>query len=570
MDMAIRNGVLIDGTGRPGFRGDLGISAGRITAIGNVAGRADTEVDAAGAAVSPGFIDIHTHFDAQVFWDPMLSPSVYHGVTTVLAGNCGFTLAPLSGRPEDADYLLRMLSRVEGMPLTTLRQAVRPDWRSFGEYLDRIDGTLAVNTAFLVGHSALRRTVMGERAVTDPATPAEVEAMRALLRRSIEAGGMGFSTTVAASHSDYEGHPVPSRVATRAEMVALASVAGEYPGTWLEMVFGVLEMREEHYALAADMARGAGRPLNWNAIQINSRRPETVADKLRASDYARERGATVYALVPATPMITILNFISCFVIDTIPGWSALVPLSLGERRRALADPAFRQRLKEGAALARTSAEARITEWTGFVLQGLSQAHNTQWNGRRLGDCATAAGKDPLDALFDLAVEEDLAVSFERAAESTDERSWAMRRDLWRDPRCMIGGSDAGAHLDMLNCFAFSTQLLGEGVRRRKLLPLEEAVHRITGLPAARFGLAGRGLLAIGAAADIVIFDPERVDCGPIALRDDLPGRERRLYADAIGIEAVIVGGVTVAENSRPTGRLGGRVLRSGRDTVTAA
>jgi N-acyl-D-aspartate/D-glutamate deacylase len=498
----------------------------------------------------------------------MLSPSVFHGVTTVLAGNCGFTLAPLSGRPEDADYLLRMLSRVEGMPLAALRAAVRPDWQSFGEYLDKIDGTLAINIAFMVGHSALRRAVMGERAVTDEATRGEIEQMSALLRRSIAEGGVGFSTTIAASHSDYEGRPVPSRVATREEMVTLAGVVGEYPGTWLEMVFGVVAMQEKHYALGADMSRAAGLALNWNVIQINSSKPELVADNLRASDYARERGATVYALVPATPMVTILNFVSCFLIDTIPGWSDLVPLSLAERRNALADPVFRRHLKEGALKSRTMAEARVSDWPSFVLRGLSRPHNACWNGRRLGDCAEAIGKEPLDALFDFAVEENLGVSFERTAESADERSWEIRRELWRDPRCMIGGSDAGAHLDMLNSFAFSTQLLGEGVRRRKLLSLEEAVHRITGLPAERFGLTGRGRIAVGTPADLVIFDPRTIDCGPITMRNDLPAGEARLYADAVGIREIIVSGVTVARDNRPTGMMGGRVLRSGRDTHT--
>ena len=570
MDTVIRNGVLVDGSGIPRFRGDLGIDRGRIVALGEVAQRGDSEVDAGGAVIAPGFIDIHTHYDAQAFWDPMLSPSVFHGVTTVLAGNCGFSLAPLSGRPEDADYLLRMLSRVEGMPLATLRAAVKADWRSFGEYLDKIDGTLAINSAFMVGHSALRRAVMGARAVTDSATPAEIEAMSALLRRSIEEGGVGFSTTIAASHSDYEGHPVPSRAATREEMVTLAGVVGEYPGTWLEMVFGVVSMREEHYALGADMSRAAGRPLNWNAIQINTGKLELVEDSLRASDYAQARGATVYALIPATPMVTLLNFVNCFLIDTIPGWSDLVPLSLAERREALGSPAFRSHLKEGASKARTMPEARVTQWPIFVLKGLSLPHNVRWNGQRLGDCAEALGKEPLDALFDFAVEENLGVSFERTAESTDERSWTIRRELWRDPRCMIGGSDAGAHLDMLNSFAFSTQLLGEGVRQRELLSLEEAVHRITGLPAERFGLTGRGRITVGATADLVIFDPETVDCGPIAMRNDLPGGEARLYADAIGVREVIVGGVTVARDNRPTGRKGGKVLRSGLDTHTVA
>ena len=568
MDTVVRNGLVIDGSGAERFRADVGIESGRIVAVGRIPGRAPRELDAAGAIVCPGFIDVHTHFDAQVLWDPMLSPSVYHGVTTALAGNCGFTLAPLSGDPADADYLLRMLSRVEGMPLATLREAVQPTWRSFGEYLDRIDGRLAINTAFLVGHSALRRAVMGERAVTDRAGAEDLARMLTLLRQSLAEGGVGFSTTISRTHSDYEGQPVPSRVADREEIVALAGAVRDFPGTWLEIVFGVVVMQQEHYALAADMSVAAGRALNWNAVQIDSARPDLLESKLRASDYVRERGGTLYGLVPAAPMTTLLNFVNCFVIDTLPGWSALVPMSLARRRAALADPQFRAVLKDGATRAATQAETRIRNWSKVVLQALALPHNLPWNGRTLGEHASALGKEPLDALFDLAVEENLGVSFSRSSESTDERSWQLRGELWRDPRLLIGGSDAGAHLDMIDSFALSTQLLGEGVRRRGLLTLEDAIHRITALPAERFGLMGRGRIAPGAAADLVVLDPARVDCGPIAMRQDLPGGEKRLYADSVGILQVMVGGVVVAEDNRATGQLGGRVLRSGRDTRT--
>lgn len=568
MDLVIRNGTVVDGSGRPRFKADIGITDGTISAIGKIAARGDEEINADGAVVSPGFIDVHTHYDAQIFWDPMLSPSVFHGVTTVIAGHCGFTLAPLSGRAEDTDYLLRMLSRVEGMPLSTLRQAVKPDWQSFGQYLDAIDGKLAINTAFLVGHSAIRRAVMGERALTDQATSEELTQMRDLLRCSIEQGGVGFSTTVAPTHNDYEGNPVPSRVATREEIISLAGVLSSLPGTWLEIVFGVHEMNEEHYSLATDMSLGADRPINWNAVLIDSRKPELLDCKLRASDYARERGASVVALVPATPMITLLNFVNLFVLDLIPGWSQMIPMTLAERRKALADPEFRSQLKEGARKENENPSSLIGDLTAVVIDGMSLPQNQHWNGKLLSECARDQGKDALDALFDLVVEEDLGVSLSRPAESTDDKSWSIRGELWRDPRCLIGGSDAGAHLDMLNSFAFSTQLLGEGVRRRELLTLEDAVYRITALPAASFGLIGRGIIAEGAAADLVIFDPDTVDCGPIAMRNDLPGGEKRLYADSIGIHHVIVGGQTVAKNNQSTGNMAGKVLRSGRHTET--
>jgi len=350
-------------------------------------------------------------------------------------------------------------------------------------------------------------------------------------------------------------------------MLHLAGVLQDHPGTWLEMVFGVAEMTEEHYALAADMSLSARRPINWNAVQINSSRPDLLEMKLKAGDYAHERGATTIALVPSTPMIVLLNFVNMFVLDTIPSWSQLVPMSLAERIRALADPAFREILITGAE-SPEAARGRLPRWDTVVIEGLSLPHNKGWNGRPLGELASQRGKKSLEVLFDLAVEEELGVSFSMPAESVDEESWKLRGDLWRDRRCLIGGSDAGAHLDMLNSFAFSTQLLGEGVRRRKLLGLEEAVHRITALPAKCFGLKERGLIAQGMAADIVIFDPEVVDCGPIAMRNDLPGGEKRLYADAIGIAHVIVAGEVVARENHATGRYPGKVLRSGHDTET--
>ncbi|MFA5632412.1 MAG: amidohydrolase family protein [Porticoccaceae bacterium] len=568
MDRIIRNGRIVDGSGGASFSGDIAIRGGKIAQVGKVDGRGAEEIDAAGAVVAPGFIDVHTHFDAQVFWDQTLSPSIYHGVTTALAGNCGFTLAPLSGRQEDTDYLLRMLSRVEGMPLVTLQEAVKPDWRSFAEYLDKIDGTLAINTAFMVGHSALRRAVMGERALTDKASAKDIESMTALLELSLRQGGTGFSTTVSPTHSDYEGRPVPSRVAEREELLALAAVLRGHPGTWLELVFGVSEMKEEHYALASDMSLSAQRPINWNAVQINSSKPELLEMKLKAGDYAHQRGATTIALVPAAPMIVLLNFVNMFVLDTIPNWSQLVPMSMPDRVRALADPDFRAQLIQGAESPEAKQGGRLPNWDRVMLEGLSLPDNLQWNGKPLGAVAASRQRSSLETLFDLAVEEDLGVSFSMPAESVDEKSWQLRGELWRDRRCLIGGSDAGAHLDMLNSFAFSTQLLGEGVRRRGLLSLEEAVHRITALPAKCFGLRGRGSIAPGMAADLVIFDPETVDCGPIAMRNDLPGGEKRLYADAMGVAQVIVAGEVVANDNRATGRYPGRVLRSGRDTET--
>ena len=571
MDLVIRNASIIDGSGAPATSGDIGIKDGRISALGVVGESGAEEIDAGGAVAAPGFIDVHTHYDAQAFWDPLLTPSIFHGVTSVIAGNCGFTLAPLSGKSEDSDYLLRMLSRVEGMPLTTLRKAVRPTWTGFGEYLDTLDGTLALNTAFMVGHSALRRTVMGERAVGQQATDDEIEQMKRLLAQSLSEGGVGYSTTVSATHSDYEGNPVPSRWASRDELLALASVLREFPGTWLEMVNGKMIFEDEDYALLTDMSLAAQRPLNWNLISVYSDQKQITESQLAAGDHAKSRGAKVYGLVPSVSPKIILNFMSGFVIDVIPNWSDILVLPQEPKIKALADPKVRQRLIEGAEKMEAPFLKRMfADWNKVTIEAVGLEKNQHWTGKLLGELARAKDKSPLDALFDLAVEENLRLSFSPPPGGEDDESWNLRAKTWRDDRAIIGASDAGAHLDMINTFAFSTQLLGAGVREKKLIPLEEAVHRITALPAERFGFKDRGRLAPGMAADITIFNPNTISCGSVEMRNDLPGDETRLTADAIGVPHVIVNGIVVVRDGAATGKVGGKVLRSGQDTSTVS
>jgi N-acyl-D-aspartate/D-glutamate deacylase len=571
LDLVLRNARIVDGRGATAFDGDIGIADGRIVSVGTVADTARREIDCDGAVAAPGFIDVHTHYDAQVFWDRNLTPSVNHGVTTVLAGNCGFTLAPLSGKAEDSDYLVRMLSRVEGMPLETLRAALRPDWTSFGEYLDRLDGKLAINTAFLVGHSALRRTVMGERAVGHEATPSEIDAICDLLGRSLAEGGAGFSTSVSFTHTDFEGEPVPSRSASREELLRLAEVVAHHPGTWIEFAPNLAASAQETYELGTLLSLKSQRPVNWNLIVVDSKRPAAREAQLKAGDFARERGGIVYGLTPSIPPKVVLNFVTGFVLDFIPGWSEVILLPRDEKLRALADPQVRSRLREGVAkTAGMPVEHMFADFGALTIETIGDRTKRQWIGRTLGEYAATLAADPLETLFDLAVENELDFSFSPPSGGDDTESWKLRAETWRDDCVLIGASDAGAHLDMINTFAFSTQLLAEGVRKHKLLPLEEAVHRITHLLAQRFGIKDRGLLAPGMAADVVVFDPDTVDCGPCEMRNDLPENGLRLTADAIGVHHVVVNGTPVIVDGSFTGDKGGRVLRSGIDTETIA
>ena len=411
---------------------------------------------------------------------------------------------------------------------------------------------------------------MGERAVGHEATPDEIQAMCELLRRSLAEGGTGFSSTMGRAHFDQFGQPVPSRWSTREEMLALASVVSEFPGTWAEMILGGNGVfTEEQYELATQVSVAAQRPLNWNLLLVNSGDRAAIERQLQVSDYAAERGGKVYGLVAATPMKLIVNFRSGQVLDMIEGWREFLGLPDDEKLQALADPQVRARLQDAAAKSTNSLMGgALLRFGEYTIEVVRSEKNARWIGKLASEHAASLGVEPLEGLLLLALDEGLELSVSLPVAGSGDDAWAVRAEAWQDDRCVIGGSDAGAHLDMSNTFALSTQLLGEGVRERKLLSLEDAVRRITSLPAERFGLKDRGRLAVGAVADVVVFDPDTVGCGPITLRNDLPQDQPRLYADAIGVHHVIVNGVPVARDNQPTGRLGGKVLRSGRDTVT--
>jgi N-acyl-D-aspartate/D-glutamate deacylase len=562
LDLAIQGGDLIDGTGAPARRADLGVRDGRIVAIGTLDEPARRTIDAEGRVVAPGFVDLHTHYDAQVFWDPTLSPSPLHGVTTVVGGNCGFSIAPLAR--DAADYLMRMLARVEGMPLESLQAGVPWDWTSFGEYLDRLEGRLAINAGFLVGHSALRCAVMGERAVGCAATSDEIAAMVGLLRRSIGEGGLGFSSSWAPTHNDGDGQPVPSRGAKREELIALAGALADLPGTSLEFIPGVGRFSDEEVDVMAVMSAAARRPLNWNLLTVIGFLREGVEAQLAASDYAAARGGRVIALTLPQLMTLRLNFMSAFILDALPGWAEVVTLPLPERKKALADPAVRARLAAGAASPEAGVFRAIAVWDNMLVEETFSPANERHRGRNLGELAREAGMPTFDLMVEIALADDLRTSFKTPAFGDDESSWALRRDVWRDPRALIGASDAGAHLDMIDTFTATTALLGPAVRDRGMLGLEEAIHQISDRPARLYGIRERGRLAVGWHADVVVFDPETVGPGPVHTRRDLPGGAARLFANATGIDHVIANGTPIAAGGVFTDARPGTVLRAGR------
>ncbi len=566
LDLKITGGTLVDGSGSAARRGDVGVRGGRIVALGDVDEDAKTTIDASGKIVAPGFVDVHTHYDAQVFWDGTLSPSSFHGVTSVIGGNCGFSIAPLSDTA--GDYLMRMLARVEGMPLESLQEGVPWDWRSFGEYLDRVEPRLAVNAGFMVGHSALRRVVMGERAVGHEATDAELEAMCTLLATSLREGGMGFSSTISPTHNDGDGQPVPSRHASREELLALARVVRDFPGTTLEFLPGVAQFEDEQKQLMADLSLAARRPLNWNVLAPSAGNGDYVEAQLSATDFARERGAEVIALTVPQAMTVRINLLSGFVFDALPGWAAFFQLPVAERIAKLRDPAFRKQLDEGANSEAAGLLRGLAKWENMrVIEAFSEA-NAGCTGKTVGEIAEAEGKTPFDAMIDLAIADELKTSFMPPGAGDSDDDWKARGRVWHDDRAVIGASDAGAHLDMIDTFALATQVLGNGVRRHGVMSLEEAVRQLTDVPARLYGLRERGRLEEGWHADVTIFDAEKIESGPTYTRHDLPAGAGRLYADAHGIEHVFVAGTEIVRGGEHTGALPGTVLRSGRDTDT--
>ncbi len=560
-DLVIRNGTVIDGTGNPGRIADVALRDGRILTVGAVTEQCENEIDATGLVVAPGFVDVHTHFDAQVFWDTTLSPSPLHGVTTVISGNCGFTIAPLE--PEHGDYMMQMLARVEGMPLTSLQEGVPWDWRTFGEYLDSIDGTLMPNAGFLVGHSALRRTVMGERSVGEFASDDELQAMKQLLAESISAGGLGFSSSWAKTHNDADGEAVPSRHASQKELIELCSVLRDSDAVALEFIPTIERFDDEVYQLLTDMSVAADKPLNWNVIFANARQADLIEEKLQASDFAARQGGRVIALTAPMPAVSRLCFESGFLLDTLHGWGEPMALPNEEKMALLSDPEQRRKLNEDAQ--KPSAFRGVARWERLTVGEVTKEGLKHLEGQTIGDIAEQTGNTPWDTLCEIVVEDGLKTGLYPPAAGDNDESWALRQALWNDDRCLIGASDAGAHLDFLATFNYSTYLLA-AARDRDLLSLESAVNKLTDVPARLYGLKDRGRIEEGWWADLVIFDAAEVAPAEVEVREDLPGGAWRLYSEAVGVHHVFINGEHAVRNGEFTDARPGALLRSGRDT----
>lgn len=568
LDHLITGATVVDGTGAPGRRADVGIKDGRIVVLGTTDEPALTVIDGTGMVVAPGFVDPHTHYDAQLLWDPMATPSSFHGVTTVIGGNCGFTLAPL--KPGDGDYLRKMMSKVEGMPLPALEHGTDWSWETFADFLQRFEGNIAVNAGFLVGHCAIRRYAMGLDAVGNPADAEQIVGMRAELAKAIEAGALGFSFTNSTSHSDGEGEPVASRWATHDELIALCEETGKYPGTTLEgIVPGCLDtFSDDEIDLLAKMSAAANRPMNWNVLTVDSREPDRVPRQLQAAARAKELGGRVVALTMPIQVPMNMSFLNFCGLWLMPNWKDVMAGSVAERIQRLKDPDTRIKLLEWSLSKEAGVFRRLADWADYIIGDTFSPENAGLSGRSVRDIATERATSAFGTLLDIVIADELRTVLWPTPQDNDAESWRMRAELWLDERAMIGGSDAGAHLDRMCGAPYPTKFLHDCLHGHKLISMETAVKLMTSDPAALFGLKDRGVLRIGAIADVVVFDPATVGSQEPRLVTDLPGNSARLTADSVGMNHVFVNGVAILRDGVATGATPGTVLKSGRDTET--
>jgi len=559
-DLVIRGALLCDGSGREAAPGDLAVTGDRIAAVGRVAERGARELDGAGLALAPGFIDVHTHYDCQLFWDPQASPSPWHGVTTVVMGNCGFTIAPC--READRETLMQLLLFVEGMPIETLRAGIAWAWEDFGGYLGALEGRgVGPNVAAFIGHSAVRYRVMGRAAVERAATPEECAAMAALVREGMAAGAIGWSTSLSPTHFFGDGTPAPSRLADEAELLALARALADLERGVIEIAprttIGPPADKAEEQRSFAGLARASGKVVSWAPLLDNPFAPGSAQQIIAEAAELQARGVQVVPQVGCRPLEVRFDFTEpAFYLEQNPFWRPIMAKSRDERRRLFADAEFRAELGRQTGFVAALAQG----WDRLVLRLAASEGVRRWQDRSVAEIAAAEGRAPLDVFCDLVLEDDLATQWGVVLMNYDERAVA---ELIRHPAGLLALSDAGAHVDTLCDQGFTTYLLGHWVRDLGALPLEQAVRLVTAVPAERYGLHGRGRLAPGYAADLVLFDPARVAMRPTEMVYDLPRGQRRLLQRAEGIVDVLVNGTPVVAYGAPTGRRPGRVLRGG-------
>ena len=560
-DLVIKNGSVVDGSGNPQYRADVAVQDGKIAAIGRINDRAKQTIDAEGHVVSPGFVDGHTHMDAQVFWDPIGSCSCYHGVTSVVMGNCGFTLAPC--KQEDADLVFRNLERAEDLSRDAMLEGIDWRWETFPQFLDVIDELpKGINYAGYIGHSALRTYVMGERAFSDAASEDDVRKMQHLVKEAVQAGAIGFSTSRTFNHLTADDRPVASRLAEWDEVRAIVNAVGE-TGKGLFEIAGEAPGRDperiaEYHGRLRDLAVESGVPQTWGMFSVRAA-PDLWRPYFDLLDETAAAGGRMYAQVHSRALSSLLSFESNTPFDNWEYWSEFRQLPLAEQAAKMRNPEIKAKLVEVASREYTGprivgAEARPPEWD-FIYP----MDDMVYDKPSMAELARAKGVHPVELMIDMALERDLKMFFRQPIANEDQ---SQVLDMMKHPRSVITFSDSGAHVSQIMDSSLQTHLLSYWVREKQAMTLEEAVKQITYNTATMWGLHDRGLIREGMAADLVVFDPKTIGARMPDVVHDLPSGAKRLKQTADGILNTVVNGEILLTNNEHSGAVPGQLLRS--------
>ena len=554
-DLLIKNGTVVDGLGTARRRADVAVANGKIAAIGKVTDSAKKTIDAGDLIVAPGFVDPHTHYDAQICWDPLLSTSSWHGVTSVIMGNCGVGLAPC--KPNIREIAAWDLVNVEAIPFEVLGKGIQWEWETFPEYMQAAQKRgSGINLGFLAPLTPFRHYVMGEESMDRAATAAEIAQIKTLLKEAVTAGAFGFTTTAIPQHIGYKGRPLACRQASRDELKAYANGLKELGKGSIELALTstVCELSEEEYGLLDLLLTESGRPVTWLAVVSRDDKPDAGPELLRRADPLIKRGGVPQ--VTCRPVVIQINLRNPFIFANHDSWNPVFNRSVEEQMQVYRDPQFRQAFRKELEKPRIFSG----RWERLEVKEVSNPAMKSLEGKNVAEIAKTRGKDGLDTFLDLGLEDNLNIEYTIVMFNGNDD---LIPELINDPRTMVGLSDGGAHVDMLCDAGYCTYLLGTWVRDKEVMSLEYGVQRLTSEPANFFGMRDRGRLAVGAAADIVLFDYNTVGSGRRPeMRYDLPGSGRRLVMPARGIHSTIVNGVVLYDQQKHTGALPGQVLRS--------
>jgi N-acyl-D-amino-acid deacylase len=562
-DLLIKNGRVIDGSGRPAYHGDVGVAKGKIVELGRLSGSARQTIEADGRVVSPGFVDNHCHYDAQVVWDPLCTYSCHHGSTTVIIGNCSLALAPV--KPEAREKLAGMLSYVEAIPMDVLQAGVPWNWETFPQYMSAIGQRLGVNVGTLVGHSAVRLYAMGEECSDRDATPDELETMRRLVRESLEAGALGLSITRNMNHFDVAGKRIPAACAPESELFALADVLREV-GTGVMQCGGGTnpELKDK---LLSRISEACGRPIMYNTLLEQARQPGRWKTHLAHVEETVKQGIRAIPLCNPGSVVNRFTMKNCQVFRSMPTWLPILQGPDADKLRAYADPAIRAKLRAEVDAPLGPDSTFSKRWDLMFVEEPKLAKNRGLAGKHIAEIAKAKGQHPLDAFLDLAVEENLDTVYSLGEINMDTEAVAQ---ILGSPYAVVGLTDGGAHVQFHSNVSNPTRLLGYWVREKQIMSLEHAVRRLTYDSASAFGIYDRGLVQPGMAADLVVFDPDTVAPVKEDVVHDFPANGWRMRELAEGIHYTVVNGDVLLEKGQHTGSYPGRVIRNARYQMAGA